>query len=204
MKLRSAGAVMACALLVAGCSGEPAQPSLNDDVSAPETHASAIQEAEAPPIAFHFQSGDLTLGDFDPMEVHPNVFNPCEEITPEEYAKIGYEVEPQTIVRYQGSMKSCSLYPLQEGDRTVLTVEGNLISLAELKLQVPVENINSVTPEDLIFYYHTPDDKVNTCRAAVSTARGHVIVSVGEVFREQETETSCQRAKSVIDGLLNL
>ena len=81
--------LLATAGLLAGCSGsaETASP-----IAASSTlPIEAVETADpASPRAFLFESGVLEFGDFDPYSIGENLFNPCTEITAEEYAAAGF------------------------------------------------------------------------------------------------------------------
>ena len=55
--------------------------------SAPDAGSESDTGLEVP--AFHFASGDLVLGDFDYEAIKDSMFDPCEEISEEEFAAAG-------------------------------------------------------------------------------------------------------------------
>ena len=69
--------------LLAGCAGaesgvEPASDTSED-------------AADTAPRGFEFESGFLEFGDFDPYTLGDDGFNPCTEITEQEFAAAGFE-----------------------------------------------------------------------------------------------------------------
>lgn len=113
-------------LALAGCSvpGDLAR-SVGRGVT-PAESVSTDDTVEAGPPAFHFESGTLELGDFDPNEIRDVLFNPCEEISAAEYAAIGFEPDERTS-RLNGN-KSCDLFP-KDDSRLLFAISGGTASL---------------------------------------------------------------------------
>ena len=81
--------------LLAGCSGvesgvEP--PSGSTEVGEVSQQSGADQSTAVgiAPRGFEFASGFLEFGDFDPYTLGDDIFNPCTEITEEEFAAAGF------------------------------------------------------------------------------------------------------------------
>ena len=84
---------------LSGCASDPI-----------ESAESAAEVAEVP--AFHFVSGTLELGEFDPATLGDDLFDPCTEISAEEYAVAGMTgVEPEPVIAESsnGLAKGCKL-----------------------------------------------------------------------------------------------
>ena len=84
--------------LLAGCVAEGGDP------------VTEVAEPEVP--AFHFASGTLELGDFDPATLGDDLFDPCTEISAEEYAAAGMTgVEPEPVIAESsnGLAEGCKL-----------------------------------------------------------------------------------------------
>lgn len=75
-----------------------------ESVTLPEVNADGETEAQradetaagtdsnrSEPRGFQFESGFLEFGEFDPYAIGDDVFNPCTEITEEEFAAAGFE-----------------------------------------------------------------------------------------------------------------
>lgn len=84
MRKRTVVGLATCVAL-AGCS-------TTDEWETTETTSSAVETTAAVegPRGFQFESGFLEFGDFDPDTLGDDIFNPCTEITPEEYAAAGF------------------------------------------------------------------------------------------------------------------
>lgn len=111
MKRNFAGLLVGCGLL-AGCSG----PSLIDDHRSPSPTPTTAETAPGgggtDAAAFVFDSGVLEIGDFDPYTLGDNIFDPCTEISREEFAAAGFDnVEPMPE-EYRGlarGLNSCEV-----------------------------------------------------------------------------------------------
>ena len=193
------GAVVVLAL--AGCSvpGELARSvgrgaALSESVSTDST-------VEVGPPAFHFESGTLELGDFNPDEIKDVLFNPCVEISAAEYAAIGFEVEGPTS-RLNGN-KSCDLS--RKGPRKpVFAISGGTASL-EVVRRSPREfvvDVSDVVPG--VYTYGADRRDTNTCFASVDTVRGQVGAMVSDWEEKIPFHTLCAEAVSVIEALYTL
>ena len=187
----ASGAVLVAVL--AGCSSggsllvNPA-PALNSVVA--ETHApanapqrdttdptdsseSSSTRQNAPP-AFHFESGDVVLGDFVYEDVKGNIFNPCEEISAEEFAAIGFETDGAVLNRRVEEINGCALYPSgSDSDGTVL-VTGGSANLAEVSQQgaIAVADVSDIVPG--AYTYSPKPEDTDLCFASVDTERGQI------------------------------
>ncbi|MHA2788609.1 DUF3558 family protein [Corynebacterium sp. S7] len=201
MKSRSLATILACAIVIAGCSppqnsamtAEPSTSLIDDSTAASST------SQESAGHAFHFQSGVLPIGDFNPEEVYPNVFNPCEEISAEEFAAIGYEVRGETQSRGEGSLLSCGIRPLSQDDKLSITVSGNLAPFEQIKSQgeLILDYSSEILPE--IFHYRTELDNPTTCRAAISTSRGIFSVDVDQGISASNFEDVCRTGTELLE-----
>mgnify|MGYP002719779689 FL=1 len=89
-------AVLVAGGLLVGCAGaEVGVESASDSTEVGEV--SQQRESDQPTVAgvaprgFEFESGFLEFGDFDPYTLGNDGFNPCTEITEEEFAAAGFE-----------------------------------------------------------------------------------------------------------------
>ncbi|SES21965.1 hypothetical protein [Corynebacterium cystitidis] len=107
-------------VLVAGCSsvlGEPdrstvaGQEATTEHGAGTEAGADDVVETSQPVAqkadAFHFDSGTIQIGPFDPDELYPDVFDPCQEITREEIEERGFTTNGITMSEGSGSLLGC-------------------------------------------------------------------------------------------------
>ncbi len=78
-----ATAVLAAGGLLAGCAGA--------EVGVESASDTSEDAAGAAPRGFEFASGFLEFGDFDPYAIGDEGFNPCTEITEQEFAAAGFD-----------------------------------------------------------------------------------------------------------------
>lgn len=195
----ASGAVLVAVL--AGCSlGE----SHSDDPSEipSSSSAAAVPSADAPP-AFHFQSGDLVLGDFTYEEVAGNIFNPCEEISAEEFAAIGFEMDGRTHSDETTGLRGCALKPVVSDFRSyVITGGSGNFQSTKADRKIVRQNASSVLPNAYTYVHLDRDDDV--CGAAVDTSRGQFGIGVGQIEGAQPREAFCERAIEVLEAFYQL
>ncbi len=71
--------------------GGPSSPRDGDDSSQQHDSNPSASTDDATPRGFQFESGFLEFGEFDPYTLGDDIFNPCTEITEEEFAEAGFE-----------------------------------------------------------------------------------------------------------------
>ena len=89
-------AVLVSGGLLAGCAGtevgvESATDAHGIGKAARKSGADQPAADDAAPRGFEFESGFLEFGDFDPYTLGDDGFNPCTEITEQEFAAAGFE-----------------------------------------------------------------------------------------------------------------
>ena len=102
----AAAVILSAMLALTGCSGlgvnpaassgdesgsEPSSPRHGDDSSQQHDSNPSASTDDATPRGFQFESGFLEFGEFDPYTLGNDIFNPCTEITEEEFAAAGFE-----------------------------------------------------------------------------------------------------------------
>ena len=193
------GAVLA--FMLAGCSlsGELAR-SVGRGAASSES-VSINSTVEAGPPAFHFESGTLELGDFNPDEIKDVLFNPCEEISAAEYAAIGFEKDQETW-QVHGSY-SCGL-SRKDQLQPAFVVSGGTGSLEIVKQspRVFAENVSDIVPG--LYTYGTDHSEMNICFASVDTVRGQVGAMVSDWEEKIPFEELCVEAVSLIEALYSL
>lgn len=149
--------------------------------------------------AFHFESGTLELGDFVYEEIKDDLFDPCAEISAEEFAAIGFEAYGESIKLNAGEGLGC---PLRDGDlsySTILATSSATKPLLKSRGSVLEDGASEVVPE--LFTYRGREEPGTACIAAVDTERGQFSVAVGPGFRDIDIDSLCKKAISVIEDL---
>lgn len=170
------------ALAVSACQSE------SDDASSGE-----------PEGAFHFASGDLELGKF---KNKPDVvlFDPCTEISDEEYESIGYrKAEQQRDWPADGAMKACQLENDDSKTATIWATKGTMDTFRSMGSEFT--DSSSPVPGAKISN-HAPTS--HSCAAVVDTTRGVIEVSVGSVDRNGPVDDLCDTADQILGGLWQL
>lgn len=171
---------------------------------APDGGAPEVQEpaaAEAAPPAFHFDSGDLVIGSFDPEQVKDNLFDPCAEISDAELAAAGLEKDPvqgdhsELDARY---IKACGIKT--EDPHVTVGLITNAISreMVESRSAAPNSPYSTVPGA---FQFSDPDNVINICDTAVETDRGTFSVTVSNIRSSVRKEELCARSAQVMDQL---
>lgn len=163
----------------------------------------ASEPASVEADAFHFESGSLKIGPFDPEEVYPDVFDPCKEISREEFATLGFTITGNTTSLGGGTALFCSLIPKNLSDPLTYSVGGNLVTEQDFleKTQDLRPAGSTIVPDAVI--YSTPADNWSNCRAAVETERGSLQTRVG-IYREDPAITYdllCAEAVHLLESL---
>ena len=188
-------------LALAGCSvpSELAR-SVGRGVTSAEG-VSTDDAVEAGPPAFHFESGTLELGDFDPYEIGEALFNPCEEISAAEFAAIGFQKDGTTL-QFDGN-KSCSLSKNHSSGH-LFAISGGTASLEVIRRsprQFAVD-VSDVVPG--VYTYGADRSNMNTCYASVDTVRGQVGTLVSEGREPLPFDELCVEAVSIVEALYSL
>ena len=178
------------AAVLSGCMGEAAEP--------------VVEEVQPEAPAFHFASGTLELGDFDPATLGDDLFDPCTEISAEEYAAAGMTgVEPEPVIAESsnGLAEGCKLDKREVwATRSVLAARTDLADVQDADGYV-VEHPDSVVPE---LYTHTvPSVNPYQCVAQVDTVRGGLAVAVSVSGLKKDEIDVCEDAKVELEDLFN-
>ena len=143
----------------------------------------ALEPAEeAAPRGFYFKSGVLEFGDFDPYSLGNSLFNPCTEITPDEFAAAGF---PEIIVKDEGrtfhGLNTCHLPSTEEQRDKAVTVSfgnGNTTrEMIEAQGLIYPDYRSELIPE--LFAFAANDFYPGYCYTQIDTARGGFGASAG-------------------------
>ena len=212
------GAVLV--VVLAGCSSggsftvNPA-PALNSAVAEPQhpSAESSVGSSTAPnpttpseddPPAFHFESGDVVLGDFVYDDVKGNIFNPCEEISPEEFARIGFETEGESKRSEIKDIYSCFLdKPGDTSGLSYVVIGGSANLMMAVDQGAIVETgVSDVVPS--VYSYGPIGVEADICYAAVDTTRGQFAAAVGGIENVYDHDELCNRSIEILEALYQI
>lgn len=192
------------ALTLAGCGLEVQNlgiPAQGDNQTEGGLPATGEPEVERP--AFHFRSGTLELGDFVYEDIKDNLFDPCQEISADEFAQIGFESTGRTQYVADTGVIGCGLtggnVNLGYG---VATSPGSKEAVKNQGLLVKEEASNIIPGA---FLARGREESVyEGCTAAVDTARGQFGVTVIEGFVEEPFDNLCRSAIQILEDLYEI
>ncbi len=190
----------ALCVMLSGCTTE--QP-LNDDTTPNIESGTPSESAADKPQAqaFVFESGVLEIGDFDPYTIGDDIFDPCTEITQEEFTAAGFEEVEPVLEKYagiSGGLKSCFLTS-QDGENSA-TISNNVANRPVIEDAYGTEErISTILPE---LYVYSPRFGTSTsCFAQVDTLRGGVAVIASGLEMTSSNESNCAKAQKVLENL---
>lgn len=176
------------AVALSGCSSDPFEP------------VAEVAEPEAP--AFHFASGTLELEEFDPTTLGDDLFDPCTEISAEEFAAAGMTgVEPEPIIAESsnGMALGCDSDPIDHGiDRSIVSSRTPAAGVAETagyELSYPETEVRDA------YLMKNPVVSPYLCAAQVDTTRGALGVSVSVSGIKKESIDACVLALDNLERL---
>ena len=204
----ASGAVLV--VVLAGCSlGDSAQEAPSNiaphssDADSQPTDPSINRPHDDPP-AFHFESGDLVLGDFTYEDVAGNVFNPCEEISAEEFAAIGFEAGEHSTKSRTKDVSACLMEPRRELPSLQYAVMGGSANMAAAVDQAGEVETGISSLIQGAYTYGPVGAEADICYAAVDTVRGQLSVGVGGVSNGYPRKELCGQALGILEALYKL
>ena len=184
--------------LFAGCSGvepgvEPASGS-TEAGEVPQQSGSTLPVAGVAPRGFEFASGFLEFGDFDPYALGDNGFNPCTEITEQEFVEAGFEG-----MNYDGEnplskgLAVCD-FASDRDDAAGGGVYGGVIDrrIAEQRGLILAEYQSKVLPE--LYTLAAANGMEGVCYTQIDTVRGGFGTQAGGSPRRTTTGEACEMA----------
>ena len=173
--------------LLAGCVAEGGDP------------VTEVAEPEVP--AFHFASGTLELGDFNPDTLGDDLFDPCTEISAEEYAAAGITgVEPEPAIS-SGVAEGCRTdQPEPALTRTVIASRTTAQDAADAP---EYEFARADSEVEGIYTFKNPVADPYLCVAQVDTVRGGLAIGIGVSGVKKERIDPCQRAVDELSRLFS-
>lgn len=178
----------------------PANAPQSDTTDSPET--TSTRQDEQP--AFHFESGDVVLGDFVYEDVKGNIFNPCEEISAEEFAAIGFETEGKNKRSETKDLNTCFLTkPNDPSGLSYVVIGGSANLMMSVEQGAIVETgVSETIPR--VYSYGPIGVEADICYAAVDTIRGQVAVAVGGIENGITNGDLCNKSIEILEALYQL
>ena len=184
-------ATLSCLAIVgalSGCVSDTAEPVVE------------VAEPEVP--AFHFASGTLELGEFDPATLGDDLFDPCTEISAEEFAAAGMTgVEPlKSGNAAENGAKGCMANPVLPGTfRTVIANPASQEVLSKEENRRVSSDYDSAVPG--LFVHWIESDAGKSCFAQVDTVRGGMAMWVSISSRRKTNDDPCALATESLEAL---
>ena len=207
--------LMACGVL-AGCASEPSPtdappaPTANNQANEDSAESaggaidgSAGSSADAP-AAFHFKSGTLEIGDFDPHTLGDDIFDPCTEISPEEFAAAGFDNVEPIPEEYAGLARGLSACEIKdEGGRIELSLMNNNADRQYIEDSTGLIEITNSKPLPEAFAYGPRGGVGDDCYVQVDTHRGGIVViSPGSLDQSQQAQ-NCVKAFQALEEIFS-
>lgn len=189
------GAVLVATLL-AGCGDQNAaleQHAEAEVASSPET-------TEVP--AFHFESGTLELGDFDPQTLGDDLFDPCTEISEEEFAAAGItrNIGPARGTKAENGSTGCSVESELPGTSKVILANASSRSWLEREGARSIQEVeNSEIPGAFVHFSEISGGR--DCYAQVDTVRGGLTVAYSIRGSAHKQLDPCSKALESLEKL---
>ena len=199
--------LFSCGLLV-GCAPSPPpidEPS--DPTPALTDRAAGADDANSPsgggsaPAAFHFRSGVLEIGDFDPYTLGDDIFDPCTEISPEEFAAAGFHNVEPFPEEYAGLLKGRSTCEFVKHSKfpgeAFSNTDADKDHVREQALLLPYTS--ELLPD--LFVYGSGSELTSHCYAQIDTTRGGLVSEVAGLIDSGSEEASCAAAIENLESL---
>ena len=203
-------AVIVSACLLSGCvatgvfgqAGQWHETSPTDELPASSAPDAGSTSAQAEVPAFHFASGDLVLGDFDYEAIQDSMFDPCEEISEEEFAAAGIKTLGSQSLRVAGNV-GCGL----AGPDVKRGYAIGMTPVTRAHLESTPGAIISSSASDIVpglLTYRGENPATLGCVAAVDTVRGQLSVAVGQYAQPESLDPLCESAVQIMEILYQL
>lgn len=217
----AAAVILSAMLALTGCSGpgvnpaassgdesgsEPSSPRDGDDSSQQHDSNTSASADDATPRGFQFESGFLEFGEFDPYTLGDDIFNPCTEITEEEFAAAGFEqmhYEARNGESLNEGISVCSFGGIDADRVAVGFSNGNLDkALADEGDLVLTDYSSELLPE--LYVVKPRSGRQSICYTQVDTVRGGFGSQVVDLSSQADQERVCERAISVFEQLFQI
>lgn len=155
------------------------------------------EEPPAPP-AFHFASGDLVISEFHSDVVGEHLFDPCTEISKEEYAAAGiHGVEPlETEFGDDSVVISCTSN--DPGASSTRRIHASVLSENSVKAS---GGSHVDHPESSVPGLYTVTEGSGECTAQVDTERGALAIGRWKADLQGNEDVTCREAQKEMEKL---
>ena len=157
--------------------------------------AAGTDSTRSEPRGFQFESGFLEFGEFDPYAIGDDVFNPCTEITEEEFAEAGLEqmAFDDGNNPFSRGIPSCDFGGIRkDGSISGFHVGVMNRAIAEERQLVLTDYGSDLLPE---LYVTRPSGiSEGACFAQVDTARGAFKAHAGGPQSRVDRDQACAMA----------
>lgn len=203
--------LLSCGILV-GCGATPPPidepsaptPAQNQNDSDPAPSTSSPSDAAHAPAAFHFKSGVLEIGDFDPYTLGDNIFDPCTEISPEEFAAAGFDNVEPLPEEYAGLAKGLSACEArnEEGliELSFMNNDADRHFIEETTHLIDLEDLRSALGA---FAYGPQGDGGSDCYVQIDTHRGGFVAVAPGLPGLDNQYTNCVKALRSLEALFD-
>lgn len=207
--------LVACGVL-AGCASEPSPidappaPTANNHANehsaesagvAIDRSASSSEDSSVDtPAAFHFKSGTLEIGDFDPYALGDDIFDPCTEISPEEFAAAGFhnvEPIPEEYAGLARGLSACEVWEEEKFQVGFMNNNANHRSIEEIGNLLEHKSDRLPT----LYTHGSRNGTGPDCFAQVDTQRGGIIAAVPGFEGYDSLEDTCAKAIAALESL---
>ena len=191
-------ALTGASLLLVGC----AEQSLIDDPTTSPTSDVNATDTDSGSQAFVFDSGVLEIGDFDPYALGDDLFDPCTEITAEEFAAAGFDNVKPMPEEYAGLARGLSSCDVEKHDEVPGEGFGNN-NASRVEIEAQTELLTSYRSDLLptLFVYGPRGGISTNCYAQVDTVKGGLVSEVSGIDGFHKQETTCPIAVENLEEL---
>lgn len=163
--------------------------------------ATSTETNDEPP-AFHFASGDLPLGDFDYEEIKDNLFDPCTEISAEEFAEAGVEEVGKPGPLPTGGGYVCHLRMGKPPIVFNVSSSGSSKDSVKRDREIFDQDASKEIPD--VYLYDGDVQQSRVCVAAVDTVRGQFGIVAGDPHETVPIEEVCAAATEALEAIFSI
>ena len=199
--------MLAAGGLFSGCAGvesrvEPTSDSTEVGEVPQQSGADHSHSADAAPRGFEFESGFLEFGDFDPYTLGDDGFNPCTEITEEEFAAARFDQMQYDDGNnpFSQGIPSCDFGGVR-ADGAISGFHVGVINraIAEERNLVLSGYTSDLLPE--LYVTRPGNNSEGVCFAQVDTVRGAFKAHVGGPPPRMNRDQACAMAIENVESL---
>ena len=200
-------AVLVAGGLLAGCAGagvgvESASDSTEVGEVSQQSGSDQPTAAGVGPRGFEFESGFLEFGDFDPYAIGDDIFNPCTEISEQEFAAAGFDQMQYDDGNnpFSQGIASCDFGGVR-ADGAISGFHVGVINraIAEERSLVLSGYISDLLPA--LYVARPVDNLEGVCFAQVDTVRGACKAHVGGPPHRVNRDQACAMAIENVERL---